>query len=428
MAQSWHWLLVCLVVLVAISAFFSGSETGLMAVNRYRLQHRVRQGQRDAVGLSKLLANPDKILSLILIGNTFANIAASAVATVLAGQYWGEMGVLAASVILTLVVLIFAEIIPKTIAATQADGVAYRVVAPMRVLMRLLHPLVWLTNRLATWVMKAVGISIKQGLSDPLSPDELRGLILGGGQPLSATRRNMLVGVMDLDSMSVDDVMILKRDIQGIDLEQRWDAILSHIKTAEDAVLYCYRRFAHKPAGMLQLRHVLDLSLRGALNRRSLERSLTEPRYIPEGVSLQQQLQHFLAHGYDRGLVVNEFGGVVGLLCVDDIVEEIVGEYATEDDAPDRFIAKQTDGSVLVDARIHVRDLNRAMDWALPIDGPNTLGGLVVEHLQVIPSAHVGLRIGGYPMDVEALRRNRVAKLRIYPDLWQSTLSDAIDE
>lgn len=414
-----HGMLAVLAFLILMSAFFSGSETGVMAINRYRLQHLVRQGKRGAKRLQQLLHRPDRLLGVILIGNTFANILASAVATVLAVRLFGEFGLVVVTIGLTLVVLIFAEVMPKTLAALHADRVALAVAVPLKILLKLLYPLVWLVNGIANAALRLFGVKVGHQQLDVLSREELRGLVKSVGR-IPTDDQHMIMGVLDLEKMSVNDSMVPRNEIVGIDLAEPWEVVLQQIRSATREYQLVYQHSLDDVVGVLARATVVELLLDGCLNKNTLRQQVEPVHYIPEGASLRVQLLNFQRHKYQIGVVVDEYGDVQGMITLDDILEEIVGEFVVDDEDAERDIRVLKDGSVLVAGQCSVREVNRSMGWELPTEGPNTISGMVIEHLEVIPEAKVGLRIAGYPIEIVELDDNKVAKIRVLVQQYQA--------
>ncbi len=413
------WFII-LFLLIVISAFFSGSETGMMAVNRYRLRHLARHSHKSAQRVLRLLKRPDRLLGVILIGNTFSNILASAVATMVAVRYFGEVGALISTIALTFVVLLFAETAPKTVAALYSEHTAFLVSGPLSFLLKILYPFVWVVNGMANGFLKILGIKVKEDISEPLSIDELRSVVHEATGRTSLNYQEMMLRVLDLHQVTVDEVMVPKGDIYGIDLERDWDTILNQLTQSKHSYLPLYREHIDKVQGMLPLRHAL-LQLRDkTVDKHDLMRLSDTVYFIPEGALLHQQILNFQREQKTVGLVVDEYGDIQGMLTLRDVLEEIVGEFDLSETGFDRLLCSQKDGSVMVDGSISVRDLNRLAHWQLPVDGPRTLSGLMIEYLEMIPRTGVGARIGGYPMEVVSVSRNTIRQVRVWPELYMA--------
>lgn len=411
-------MLLCLVLLIGISGFFSGSETGLMAVNRYRLQHLAKMGHRSALRVSQFLSQPDKILGIILIGNTFANILASALATLLAMHWFGEKGVFIATVCLTIVILIFAEIAPKTVAALYPQRIAFAVSLPLYWLLKCLYPLVWVTTGVANRFLSLLGVSSKRHAVEPLTRSELKVILSGMGTKITSGHRNMLLGILDLEKVTVNDVMIPSHEVIGIDMQWAWSKISTCLLTMPYSQLVVYDKSLSQVCGFIRLNRVLDLLSKDCLNRTALKAALEKVHFIPEGTPLSVQLWNFQREKYRTGLVVDEYGDVRGLVALSDILEEIVGHFNTDMLQERQVYRKMANGSYIVEGGVAVRDLNRVTGWDLPTEGPAaTLSGLIIEYLETIPEGPVCLYLNGYPVEVLSVKANQVYRVRIWPEL-----------
>ena len=410
-------LLVGLLLLIVLSGFFSGAETGLMALNRYRLQHLVRKRDRAALRIHRLLQRPDRILGVILIGNTFANILASAIATMMAVRLWGELGVVLATLLLTLVVLVFAEVTPKTLAALYPRRVAFFVGLPLEYLLRLLYPLVWLVNGIGNGVLRIFGVKVGKRRVDSLSRGELKAVLANMGDKIPESHRRMLLSVLDLEQVAVNDVMVPRHEVVGIDLDQPWSTVVDQLMGSRYTRVLVYQKSLDRLSGFVHSQRVSDLFVHSSLNKNTLLQAMEEPHFIPDGTLLNVQLMNFQRERYRVGLVVDEYGAIQGLITLADILEEIVGTFSTETPDIEQEIQRNQDGSYWVSGNVPIRDLNREMGWELPAAGPNTLSGLIIEQLEMIPEPGVGLRVGGYPVEVVGVGNNKVIKARIWPGL-----------
>lgn len=410
------YLIIILILLILVSGFFSGSETAMMALNRYRLRHLARKGNVTAKRVAKLLERPDRLLGIILLGNTFANILASAVATIIAVHYVGDVGVLLATILLTIVVLIFAETAPKTLAALYPQRVAFPVSLPLKVLLFFLYPLVWFINVVANAVLALFRIKVHGRMTEPLSAEELRTVVREATGKISSSYQQMLIRILSLGRVTIEDVMVPRNEIRGIDITDDWDKILMELTNVEHARMPIYRESIDNVIGMLNLRKLLTLLPQGNLTRKKLLELTTEVTFIPEVTSLNRQILNFQKENKAIGLVVDEYGDIQGLVTLQDILEEIVGEFAVDIDDVARLVQRQTDGSYFVDGSINLRDLNRVTGWELPTEGPKTLSGLVVEYLEMIPISGVALRVGGYPMEVLKVSGNTVRLVQVWPE------------
>ncbi len=413
-----HFLMILLVVLVVLSAFFSCAETGMMAINRYRLRHLARKGNIRAERTMKLLKRPDRLLGVILIGNTFANISASSLATIIAVHYFGEVSVIFATILLTFIILIFGETAPKTFAAIHPRRVAFATSLPLKVLLFILYPFVWLVNVIANGLLRLFGVRVSGRVMDTLTSDELRTVVREATGKVSSSYQHMLLRILNLGQMTVEDIMIPRNAIHGIDIADPWDKILVQLTTSEHAYMPLYRESIDHLLGMLTMRRVMVEFTKSDLSKDKLVALVSDVYFIPEVTLLHHQILNFQRESKAVGLVVDEYGDIQGLATLQDILEEIVGEVSADLDITARLVQKQSDGSYLVDGRINVRDLNRITDWRLPIEGPKTLSGLIVEYLETIPTTGLALRLAGYPMEIVKMSGNTVRSVRVWPNKW----------
>ncbi|HQU14720.1 MAG: magnesium/cobalt efflux protein [Chromatiales bacterium 21-64-14] len=404
-----------LVVLILLSAFFSGSETSLMALNRYRLRHLAKAGHPGAVRVSRLLERPDRLIGLILLGNNFVNIVASSLATVIALRLMGEAGIAVAAGLLTLAVLIFSEVAPKTLAALHPERIAYPASFILHPLLRVLTPVVWVVNVLANGLLRLLGISLDEASVTHLNEEELRTVVMEAGAMIPRRHQRMLLSILDLERVTVEDIMVPRNEIIGVDLDDDWNVIVEQLSTGQYTRVPVYQESIDNVIGFLHIRRVLPLIARGEFTHDTLRASVREPTFIPEGTPLNRQLLSFQRQKQRIGLVVDEYGDIQGLATLEDILEEIVGEFTTDPSASVKDVVPQTDGSYLVDGSANVRELNRNMQWHLPTDGPKTLNGLIVEYLEHIPEAGTSLMLADYPMEIVQAKDNVVKKVRIWP-------------
>lgn len=407
-------LVAALIVLIILSGCFSGSETGMMALNRYRLRHLARSGHKGALRASRLLERPDRLIGLILLGNNFVNIAASSLATVLALRLLGEAGIAIAAGLLTLVILIFAEVAPKTFAALHPERVAFPAAHVLTILLAVLQPLVVAVNWLANGVLSLLRLSPAGTDRDALSREELRTVVAEAGALIPRRHRQMLMGVLDLEKVTVEDIMIPRQEINAIDLEDSASEILEQITHAQHTRMPLYRGDINEIEGILHLRRVLAPPQEDELVA-YLRRQAVEPYFIPAGTPLSVQLLNFQRAQERIGLIVDEYGEIEGLATLEDLLEEIVGQFTTDptDYSPD--VHPQPDGTFLVDGSAFVRELNRTMQWELPTEGPRTMNGLIVEFLGAIPEPGTSLMIAGYPIEILQTIGNTVRTARINP-------------
>ncbi len=410
-------LFTTLFILIAFSAFFSSSETAMMSLNRYRLKHLTKAKHPGAVRASALLDRPDRLIGLILLGNNFVNILASAVATVIGLRLYGEAGIAIATGILTLIILIFGEVTPKTLAALHPERIAYPSAFIYTPLLKIFYPLVWAISGMANGLIRALGVRSEGTAMQQLSRDELRTVLNEAGALISSSHQQMLLGILDLERATVEDIMVPRQDIVGLDLGEDWETIRTTIANTQHTRLPVYRDDVNNIVGILHLRNIAHLISTGELNRESLEKATREPYYVPEGTPLHSQLLSFQKEKRRIGLVVDEYGEVNGLVTLEDILEEIVGEFTTDAASAIADVHPQKDGTFLVSGSAALRDLNRAMHWKLPIKGPKTLNGLILEHLEAIPEPGTSLLIAGYPIEIMQTAENAVKMARIQPRL-----------
>jgi len=406
-------LLGALVFLVLLSAFFSAAEIAMMTLNRYRLRHLAESGHRAARIAIRLLERPDRLLGVILLGNNFANIAASSVATLLALRLYGEPAIGIAAGLLTLLVLIFAEVAPKTVAALYPERIAFPVVFILGPLLKLLSPLVWLVNTVANGLLRLLGVSVHRRANDQLSTEELRTVVREAGAFMPESHQQMLLAILELENMTVEDVMVPRGEIEAADLDADWDDIVAKITTSHYTRLPVYRGNLDNIVGMVHLRKVLLMLRTGEFNREALIKFMVEPYFVPVGTPLGRQLLNFREAKRRIALVVDEYGDLVGLVSLQEILEEIVGEFAAPMPGVSDDIQPQDDGSFLVSGSITVRDINRRLSWELPTTGPKTLNGLITEYLEDIPEPGTSLMLNGYQVEIVRARGTAVQLARV---------------
>ncbi len=405
-------MIIALIALIALSAFFSSAETAMMALNRYRLRHLVKKGDVRAKRVQALLDRPDRLLGVILVGNTFANILAASLMTVVCVHYFGNLGVLISTVFLTLFILIFAEITPKTLAALYPDRIAFPVSGPLLWLLKITYPLIWLLNTIANNLLKLFRVQLNQLRAESLSSEELRTVVKESKSKMSSSYQTMLLRILDFDNVSVEDVMVPRNDIEGIDLTEDWSQVCEQIKKSQHTFLPVYEENIGKVIGVLRLKDLFCYS-EATLTRDRLLSLTSAPTFIPEGTSLRQQLINFRKHGDHVGLIVDEYGKIQGLVNLRHVVEEIIGDFPEEAEDIAALIHRKENGSYLVDGQISLRDLNRHMKWDFPLDGPKTLSGLIVERLEDIPDFNVCLQVGQYRVEVVSVKENTIEQVLV---------------
>ena len=393
-----------------MSAFFSGSETGMMALNRYRLKHLVKEKDKSAKRVSKLLEKTDRLLGVILIGNNFTHTLSTALATVVAIRIWSDSAVLAVTVFMTIIMIIFAEVMPKTIAALKPESVAFPASFLLKPLSKVLSPLITLVSFVSNGTAKSFGIDLDNTDKDELKPEELRTLLQSSGVP--KRQEEMLMGIFDMDYLSVNDVMIPKNEIIGINLNDELDEILKQLQSIDFTYIPCYEDSIDNVVGFLSLNKKADFLGDSLKSVDSLKSNLREPLFVPENTPLYKQLANFQSSGRRVGLIVDEYGDIEGVITLRAILEVIVGEITTE--SIERMdIMPQADGTYLIEGGMMVREINRRLNWELPVEGPKTLSGLILEKIQTIPETNIGLTVEGYRMETVLIKDNviKLAKL-----------------
>ena len=386
-----------------------------MAINRYRLKHLANSGHRGARLAQKLLTRPDRLIGLILLGNNMVNILAASIATIIAIRLYGDNGIWISTLVMTVIVLIFAEVAPKTVAALHPEKIAFPASYVLVVLLKLLNPVVWLVNSFANLLLKPFGVKTDVVALERLDRAELRTLVTEGGK-ISNDHQRMLVNILDLEQASVQDVMVPRGEIVGIDLDDDWVDILSQLTQTVYTRLPVYRENIDNVVGMLHIRAVISKLSLGGLKFEDLQRSVLRPYFVPEGTSLTRQLLEFQSKERRMALVVDEYGDIQGLVTLDDILEEIVGEFTPEGRGRSRTMRRLDDGSYLVDGSTSVRTLNRRLDWNLPFEDAHTLGGLLIEEMELIPEGKSSIKISGHTMTIVDIRDNVIHKVLIKPN------------
>ncbi|EPU8565997.1 HlyC/CorC family transporter [Yersinia enterocolitica] len=411
-------LIIILVIMVVVSAYFSASETGMMTLNRYRLRHLSKQGNRAARRVEKLLRRPDRLISLVLIGNNLVNILASALATIVGIRLYGNAGVAIATGVLTFVVLIFAEVMPKTIAALYPERVAFPSSVLLAPLQKIMLPLVWLLNTITRGLMRLCGIRGNVHSSDAVSKDELRSIVNESHSQISRRNQDMLISVLDLEKVTVSDIMVPRNEVVGIDINNDWKSIMRQLTHSPHGRIVLYRQSLDDAIGMLRVREAYRLMTeKKEFNKENLLRAADEIYFIPEGTPLNVQLVKFQRNKEKVGMIVDEYGDIQGLVTVEDILEEIVGDFTTSmSPSLAEEVNPQSDGSVLIDGSANVRELNKAFNWSLPIEA-RTINGMLLEELEEIPQVDAQVRVGNYLIDVLDVQENMIKRVRVTPIL-----------
>ncbi|NHB63006.1 magnesium/cobalt efflux protein [Photorhabdus sp. RW14-46] len=403
--------------MVIVSAYFSASETGMMTMNRYRLRHLAKQGNHSARRVEALLRHPEQLISLILIGNNLVNILASALATIIGMRLYGDAGVAIATGILTFIVLIFSEVMPKTIAALYPEKVAFPSSFLLRPLQKIMLPLVWVLNKITLLLMRCLGIKQPTGSSHAMSKDELRTIVHESNAKLSQQHQDMLISILDLEKVTIGDIMVPRNEIVGIDINDDWKSIIRQLTHSPHGRIVLYRDSLDDAIGMLRVREAYRLMTeKKEFTKRNLIKAADKIYYVPVSTPLNIQLVNFQRNKEKAGLIVDEYGDIQGLVTVEDILEEIVGDFTTSmSPSLAEEVSPQSDGTILVDGTANIRELNKAFNWALPVDGPRTVNGMVLEELGEIPALNVQVQIGKYNFEVLSVNDNVIKQVRVTP-------------
>ena len=404
-----------LIFLILASGFFSGSETGLMSLNRYRLRHLADKKHKGAIRAYRLLQKPEKLIGLILLGNNFVNILASAIATIIGIRLFGEAGILIATIILTVVVLVFAEVTPKTLAAMHPEKFALPATLVIEPLLRLLYPFVWFVNLSSKLIFKILGIS-KGSNSDKLSSEELRIVVNEAGSMIPRSHQKMLLSILDLEKATIDDIMVPRSELVGIDLDDEWKDIIKQLADSQHTRLPVYEGDIDHMLGIIHIRRALRFFHNEDSTKDDFRKIIREAYYVPTGTPLNTQLLNFQHERRRNALVVNEYGDILGLVALEDILEEIVGEFTTDPSSNRRDLHIKDDGNYLIDGSITVRELNKILHWKLPTKGPKTLNGLIIEYLEHIPEPGTSMLLDNYPIEIIQTTKNAVKTVLIDPN------------
>jgi len=406
-------LFAILAVMLILSAFFSGSETSLMTLNRYRLRHLAKLKHSGAIKAQKLLQRPDRLLGLILLGNNFVNNFAASIATVIAIKLYTdeEFSIAIATAVLTIVMLIFSEVTPKTLAAIKPELLAFPAAWIYTPLLKVFYPFVWFVNLFVNLFLRMARVDIKKNNFNSLNKDELRSIIADADSLMPARYQKMLMGILDLESATVKDIMTPRNEIVGIDLEAPIEEIIEQIKDSPHTRLAVYKKNIDRVIGFLHLRNVLSEIHRENFDKQTLINLLTKPSFIPESTSVHAQMLRFKNEKIRIGLVVDEYGDVQGLVTLDDLLQEILGEMITEEST----VREQSDGGYLVDANITLRELNRVTQWSLPTEGPKTLNGLIIEFMETIPEVGTGIKLHDHHLEIIKSDEHAVKLVKFLP-------------
>jgi len=406
-------LFALLFVLLLCSAFFSSSETGLMTINRHRVRHQAKLGQRSAKLVQLLLDRPDRLIGTVLLGNNFINVLAASVATVIGLRLYGDDGIAIATGALTFLLLIFGEVTPKTMAALHPERVAFPAAYVLYPLMRLLWPLVLVVNFMSNNLLKLFGVSPEDAAEHNISSEELRTIVAEAGALIPQRHQKMLLSILDLEKATVEDIMVPRNEIIGIDLSEPWSVIRDQLTESEHTRLPVYDGSIDQLKGVVHLRRLVGLAADDQLTSNSVLALAREPYFIPEGTPLNQQLLNFQNQKRRIGFVVDEYGDIQGLVTLEDILEEVVGEFTSDPATRMKNVYADTDGSYRIAGNVTLRSLNRNLGWKLPVKGPKTVNGLLLDHLQSIPQSGKRVTIGRYEFEIIEARSHAVKAVRV---------------
>lgn len=381
-----------------------------MTLNRYRLQHLVKKKHRGAIKTHELLKRPDRLLGLILLGNNFVNILASSLTTLIAIRIGGGEAIAPAIALLTITVLIFSEVTPKTLGEIKPEKLAFISAWIYFPLLKIFNPIVYLINFISGLILKLFGINSKKSKMESINKDELISIVSDANHLMPVRYQNMLLSILDLESASVEDIMTHRNEIVGIDIEESMETIIGKLQSSPHTRLPVYKKNIDRVIGFLHLRTILSQLNHPDFDKHNITESLSKPFFIPAGTSIHRQMQSFKAEKRRIGLVVDEYGDVLGLLTLDDLLQEIVGELI----ADDQDINRQKDGSYLINAGITIRELNRITKWSLPTEGPKTLNGLIIEYLETIPEPGTSIKLYGHVLEIVKCDENTVKQVKFH--------------
>ena len=410
--------IIILAVLILCSAFFSGSETSMISLNKHRLKHLAEEGNRPAKRALKLLTRPDRLLGVILLGNNFVNILAASLATIIGIRLWGDAGIFIMTIALTVLVLIFGEVAPKTFAALHAEKFAFPASSVLKILLKILSPAVVVINFLAAIVLRPLGLKNFTRYEEAVSKKELRSILRQNSQYIDEENQDMMLGVLYLEDIQVEDIMVPRHELMGLDIQDNWDISVKAILASRHARLLLYDDSFDSVKGVLHIRDVLHLYRdEKPLNKTNVLGLLHKPYFIPEGTVLRKQLQLFQESKRQTGLVVDEYGGVIGLLTLEDILEYIVGDLGLQEIAEEgeniEEIIERSDTEFEVQGSLSINYLNKELDWSLPVDGPTTISGLILEELGNFPRVGTLVNVSSYELQVLSFSDNRVTQVLV---------------
>ncbi|MBT5483161.1 MAG: HlyC/CorC family transporter [Gammaproteobacteria bacterium] len=407
-------LLSILIFLIMMSAYFSSSETAMMALNRYRLRHLIKHNHKGAIRAGKLLEKPDRLIGIILIGNNLVNFIAASLGTAIAVRLWGNVGFILAPILLTIIVLIFAEVTPKTIAALYPEKIAYPSSIFLLILLKVCYPAVWMINSVSNGLVRLCGLKVEEDISHHLTKEELRTVLDESGDLIPVKRHGMLMNILDLEKATVTDIMVPRNEVVGIDLDDDIEDIMEFIVQTSHTLLPVFKGDLNDVLGLLHMRNITRMIGLDEINKAELLQLTEEAYFVPETTPLHTQLFKFQNNKRRMALVVDEYGDVQGIVTLQDILEEIVGNFTTNFSEETDDIHPQEDGSYIIDGTATVREINKALDWDLPIDGPKTLNGLLTEILEIIPEKNVCVRLPFHCVEILNVQDNAIKTAKMW--------------
>ena len=407
------WLLLSSIsILLVLSAFFSSAETGMMALNKYRLKHLIKQNNRSAKRADKLLKRPDRLLGVILIGNNFVNILAAALTTILCLELFGNSGVFIGSVILTIIILIFAEVTPKTFAAKNAESIALPASGILKVLQKVLYPLIWVVNFFSNSLLNLLNVK-DENKNEDITTEELKSVLENSGEMIPKRYQDMLTSILDLDEILIDEIMTPRNEILGIDIEENFEILMEKIAINQKEIMPIYEQSLDNLKGTIDTNGIKKFLISNKLSIQNFMDFADDVYVALENTPLSNQLFNFQKDNKTSAVVVDEYGDVKGLIDINDILEEIVGELSI-DKARDKIdIQEQKDGSYLIDGSAAIREINKKLSWDLPLEGPVTLNGLILEKIQTIPESNVSINLNNYLIETVLIKDNMIKFAKI---------------
>ena len=407
------WLLLSSIsILLVLSAFFSSAETGMMALNKYRLKHLIKQNSRSAKRADKLLQRPDRLLGVILIGNNFVNFLAAALTTILCLELFGNSGVFIGSIILTIIILIFAEVTPKTFAAKNAEAIALPASGILKILQKILYPLIWIVNFFSNSLLSLLKANEKDSNED-ITTEELKSVLENSGDLIPKRYQDMLISILDLDAILVDEIMTPRNEIIGIDLDDDFEELMKKVSKNSKEIIPIYEQNLDNLKGVIDLNNIKSFLLDKRESFDAFMEFVEEVYVALENTSLSNQLFNFQKDNKTSAVVVDEYGNVKGIVSINDILEEIVGELSSDQSSNRIDFQEQKDGSFLIDGSVSIREINKKLSWDLPLEGPVTLNGLILEKIETIPESNISINLNNYIIETVLIKDNMIKFAKI---------------